>query len=319
MSKHRYRIIGVFTLLGLVTWLMDAWLESFEKDVFFQQKAFLDLLILKIPIEEVITRSIVVFAFVIFGFFIARYVGKIEQSETKLQESENRLSRLAAQLLTIQESERSRISKELHDELGQDMMLLQFQLNAIYEKFNNKLLRQDLNPVLEYLESAIENLRRLTKDLSPVPLENLGLHAAVGYLIEEFSKSLGIEPDVELEEVDHLLSPQAKLNVYRIFQEALTNIGKHAQARHLSVILRRQDQQIYLEISDDGQGFEGQDALANFQKARKFGLITMNERVRLLGGTLKLESQPGSGTKIIITIPVDEGVTDVILPHIAGR
>ena len=199
------------------------------------------------------------------------------------------------------------------------MMLLQFQLSAIYEKFDNKSLRHDLNPLLEYLEAAIENLRRLTKDLSPVSLENLGLYAAVGFLIEEFSKSSGVEAAVDLEDVDHLLSPQAKLNIYRIVQEALTNIGRHAQARHLSSVMRQQDHQIYLEISDDGTGFDVPDALAGFDKARKFGLNTMNERVRLLGGTFNLESQQGSGTKLIITVPVEEGGADGTLPHIAGR
>jgi signal transduction histidine kinase len=318
MSKHKYKIIGVATLLGVATWFLNALLEYFETDVYFHNKSFYDLLIFDIPREEFITRAITLFAFIFFGFSIARYIAHIEQSEAKLQESEQRLSRLAAQLITIQENERSRISKELHDELGQAMMLLQFQLNAIYEKLQDNSLRRDLKPMLEYLEDTIENLRRLTEDLSPVPLENLGLVAAVGFLIEEISKSLGIESAVDLEEVDHLLSPTAQLNLYRIFQEALTNIGKHAKARHLSSVLRQQNGQIYLEIADDGRGFDVPEALSNSHKTRKFGLNTMNERVRLLGGVLKLESQKGSGTKIIITIP-GEGEASVPLSHTAGR
>ena len=95
MSKHKYKIIGIFTLLGLASWFLDAFLESFEKNMFFQQKHFLDLLIFQIPVEEIITRSIMVLTFILFGFFIDRYLAKVEQSEGKLQQSEQRLRRLA--------------------------------------------------------------------------------------------------------------------------------------------------------------------------------------------------------------------------------
>jgi DNA-binding NarL/FixJ family response regulator len=225
MSKHRYKIIGFFTLLGLASWILDALLESFENNVFYHHKYFTDLLLLNIPTEEIVTRSIMLLTLIIFGIYIDRYVAKVEKSEEQLQQSEQRLSRLAAQLLTIQESERSRISKELHDELGQDMMLLQFQLRSIYEQFNNKTLRHDLYPVLDNLEATIENLRRLTKDLSPVSLENLGLTAATEFLIEEFSKSSGIETTVMHKSLSCLKGALSLgVNGYLLKEDAFSNL-----------------------------------------------------------------------------------------------
>jgi signal transduction histidine kinase len=317
MSIKKYRALLIATFLGLSMWLLDATLEWVEKNHYNKPKQFYDLLIFDIDHEEFIMRSVTVLAFMTFGYFIDRYIGKVEQSGIKLQKSENRLRTLAAELITIQENERSRISKELHDELGQSMMLLQFQLGGVYKNINNNLVRQELGSAIEHLNESVESVRRLTKDLSPVSLENLGLATAVKYMIEEWSNSLEIESFVEIEDVDNLLSPQVQLHIYRIFQEALTNIGKHAQARHMSSVMKREGGHIYLEISDDGQGFDVKDVLATLHQARKFGLCTMEERVRLIGGTLNLQSQKGSGAKIIITVPVDQGVSDGALSDFA--
>jgi signal transduction histidine kinase len=318
MAIYKHKALVIATLLGLGMWLVDAALQWTEKFLYYLPVSFLDLVILDIPFEEIVIRSLTLFSFIIFGLFIDRYIANIKQSEEKLKESQRQLRTLASQLLNIQEIERSRIAKDLHDELGQSLMLLKFQLSAVYEKINRESLRQELDPVLVYLEHTIENVRRLTNDLIPSCLEHLGLTAAVRFLIEEFSKGLQIESSLDLEDVDRLVSPQVQLNIYRIFQEALTNIGKHAQAKHLSAVIKKQDDHIYMEIEDDGQGFEMKDVLANSHKARKFGLNTMEERVRLIGGAFNLQSEKDSGTKIMITLPVDEGAADEPLSHFAG-
>jgi signal transduction histidine kinase len=310
MSIEKHKALLIATFLGLSMWLLDATLEWVEKNYYSQPKCFCDLLIFDVDHEEFIMRCVTVLAFMAFGYFIDRYIAKVVQSENKLLKSENRLRTLAAELITIQENERSRISKELHDELGQSMMLLQFQLRGVYKNINNNLLRQELGSAIEHLNESVESVRRLTKDLSPVSLENLGLATAVKYMIEEWSSSLEIESFVEIEDVDNLLSPQVQLHIYRIFQEALTNIGKHAHARHISSLMKKDDEHIYLEISDDGQGFDVKDVLATLHQSRKFGLCTMQERVRLIGGTLNLQSQRGSGAKIIVTVPIDQGGSD---------
>jgi signal transduction histidine kinase len=319
MLKYKYKITCIATLLGLAMWVADATLELIEKNLSHQPQSFFDLLILNISHEELIIRSLTLFSFIIFGFFLDRNVAKIEMSENKLKDSQNQLRMLTAELLNIQDGERRRISRELHDSLGQAMMLFHFQLSAIHENFKDKSLRHELEQVLGNLDDVIDNVRHLINDLSPASLENIGLSAAVGFLLEEFSKSLNIEASVDIEDVDHLLSPQVQLNIYRIFQEALTNVGKHAQAKHLSSVMKKQDKHIYLEIKDDGKGFDVDNILANLHKARKFGLGTINERARLIGGTLNLSSQKDSGTQITVTVPVDQGVTDGPLSHFAGR
>lgn len=318
MDIYKHKALAIATLLGLVMWIVDATLEWIGGVTYYWPVTFIDLVI-RLPFDEIVIRSLTLFSFIIFGLFIDRYIANIRQSEEKLKESDQQLRTLASQLINIQEIERSRIAKELHDELGQSMMLLKFQLSAIYEKANTESLRSELDPVLEYLEHTIENVRRLTNDLIPACLESLGITAAIGFLIEEFSKGLNIESFVDLEEVDHHLSPQVQLNIYRIVQEALTNIGKHAQAKHLTTVMKIQDNHIYLEIGDDGKGFNMKAVLNNLHKARKFGLTTMEERVRLIGGTFNLQSRDGSGTKITITVPLDEGVTNGRLSHFAGR
>jgi PAS domain S-box-containing protein len=249
---------------------------------------------------------------------IVRDITVRKQSEAKLLESEQRLRKLATQLLNIQEIERSRISKELHDELGQAMMLLKFQVSAIHEKLTDPATRRESSEVLENIDTAIENIRRLAKDLSPTVLESLGLSAAVRFLLEEFGKSSNIEVEADIDEVTHLLAPQVQRHIYRIFQEALTNIGRHAQARQVKAIIKRSEQGISVLIQDDGKGFEVDEVLADRPKTRRFGLATIKERVQVIGGRLDLKSETGSGTQITFTFPVGGGEGDEAISHLDG-
>lgn len=250
---------------------------------------------------------------------IIRDITVRKQNEIKLLESEQRLRELAAQLLNIQEIERSRISKELHDELGQAMMLLKFQVSVIHEKLTDPATRKESSEVLENIDEAIENIRRLAKDLSPTVLESLGVSAAVRFLLEEFGKSSNIAVAADIDEVNDLLAPKVQRHIYRIFQEALTNIGRHAQARQVKAMIKGSEQCIAVLIQDDGKGFEVDEVLADRPKARRFGLATIKERVQLIGGSLDLKSELGSGTKITFTVPAGRGESDGAISHLAGR
>ena len=250
---------------------------------------------------------------------IIRDITLRKQNEIKLLESEQRLRELAAQLLNIQEIERSRISKELHDELGQAMMLLKFQVSAIHEKLTDPATRKESSEVLENIDEAIENIRRLAKDLSSTVLESLGISAAVRFLLEEFGKSSNIAVAADIDEVNDLLAPEVQRHIYRIFQEALTNIGRHAQARQVKAMIKGSEQCIAVLIQDDGKGFEVDEVLADRPKARRFGLATIKERVQLIGGSLDLKSELGSGTKITFIVPAGRGESDGAVSHLAGR
>ncbi len=158
-----------------------------------------------------------------------------------LLESEQRLRFLTNQLLTAQETERRRISMELHDEVGQSLTVLKLQVRAIERELRQPgqaELKQECLELLAYLDGVIENVRRLSRDLSPAILEDLGLSAALNYLLEGVAKHLTVNPSLQVEDLNGLFPPEAQIIIYRIFQECLNNITKHAGACTVSVRVR---------------------------------------------------------------------------------
>ncbi len=167
-------------------------------------------------------------------------------------------------------------------------------------------LKKNCEGLIQYLDGIIENVRRLSRDLSPTVLEEMGLASAMKYWLEEFGKYYNVKKiDVDIDRIDDLFSPKVQLNIYRIFQECLTNIGKHSQATQISLAVRQQDGGVAFTIHDNGQGFEVSTALARESSTKGIGLATMAERVRMVGGPLEIHSNKGMGTQITFTIPAD--------------
>lgn len=151
-------------------------------------------------------------------------------------------------------------------------------------------------------------MRRLSRDLSPSTLEELGLSLAIRHLLNGFCTHYQIKScDYVTDEIDELFSPGAQISIYRIFQESLTNIGKHAGASRIAATIKRQDGRVAFTLEDDGKGFVVEEVLARTAPEKGLGLAAMDERVRILGGTFQVLSQPGAGTKIFFTIPIDAG------------
>ena len=233
-----------------------------------------------------------------------------EQRQTKLalQKSEEKLRGLTAQLLTATEQERQRISMELHDELGQALMYLKFQMGLLAQKLAElggiKFFEADFNSLLDYVSGIIENVRRLSQDLSPSVLEELGISSAIRYLLEEFSGHHPIRiAKMEIDEIDDLFSQQAQIHIFRVIQESLTNIFRHARASQISVIVKNERDRVSIAVEDNGQGFDLQQVLSLERKG--IGIAAMQERIRILGGTLDIWGQEGLGTRIICNIPVE--------------
>jgi signal transduction histidine kinase len=211
--------------------------------------------------------------------------------------------------MRVQERERERLSRELHDGLGQALLVFKLQLRAIQRKLPGECLeiRREANLALQYIDEIIEDIRRLSHNLSPTILEDLGLAAAIKSLCEEFKRLHDLEVWLDLDEVEGLVSRESRINIYRIFQEALTNISKHAKAHRVQLAIKNQDGEIAFAIEDDGAGFNVEEVLARDARKRGLGLAAMDERVRILGGTLTISSKRGEGTRIAFTVPGGRG------------
>jgi signal transduction histidine kinase len=233
----------------------------------------------------------------------------LREMEKALRESAKRLRFLSSHLLTAQERERRRISIELHDELGQALAVLKLQLIFIQGELRKDqiVLRADCEDSLCYVDEIIENVRRLSKDLRPSVLEDLGLSAALRRLIDEVSQHNDMDTSVEMDDINGLFSDEAQIIIYRVFQEALANIVKHADTSRVSVSVNRKDGNVSFVVEDAGNGFDVDYVQAQASTEKGLGLVAMDERVQMLGGSLNIWSQEGKGTRITFNVPVDEG------------
>ena len=233
--------------------------------------------------------------------------GRAEQRrvEKALKESEQELRQLTSQLLSIQEKERRRVARELHDELGQALTVLKINLVAIEDKLapDQQHLKANCEHMLSYIDTVIENVRRLSWDLSPSSLEDLGLSAALGYLVDETCRNHNMQSAVAMDEIDQLFSPEVQINIYRMFQESLTNVVKHARASLVSVKVTREDGKVSFLIRDDGRGFNVKQIMSGKAAKRSLGLTAMNERALMARGSLQISSRRGQGTTIAFSIP----------------
>ncbi len=226
-------------------------------------------------------------------------------AEEELRESEMKLRLLTSQILTAQESERKRISRELHDELGQCLTVLKMNLRAVGRQLpGTGAVKEELGGMSLYLDEVIEKVRRLSRALCPAILEDLGLVPALKYLSSEFSKYYDIRHDFALENLDHLFAKEAQTIIFRIFQEAMTNIAKHARATKVRLAIRESDGGVLFEVEDDGQGFEVVQVHGRRSMDQGLGLAALDERAKMLGGSLKIRSRKGKGTRITCAVPV---------------
>jgi len=232
---------------------------------------------------------------------------ELDEMTKELQKSEDSLRRLSSDLLHVQENERRRIAFELHDELGQSMAALKLQVGAITRKLGIspiEKIHEECQEMRENINQIIENVRRLARDLSPVVLDDLGLQAAIEYLVNSFSKLYNIDIWHKTTDINHLFDEESQRITYRILQEALTNIGKHSQADNVSLMIEEKEKRVCFTIRDNGKGFNVTDTLQKIDADRGMGLATMSERVRILGGKLDIQSMIGEGTIITFSAPI---------------
>jgi signal transduction histidine kinase len=197
-----------------------------------------------------------------------------------------------------QELERQRLARELHDETGQALTSILLGLKAIEEAGNGQDVRQSVVELRKLVVGTLQDVRRLAVELRPKALDDFGLVAALQRLAETFAEQTGIRVHVEAALGDSRLPAETETALYRIVQEALTNVIKHAQAGTVSVVLTRKGDRVVAVIEDDGRGFDPADT-----SDERLGLLGMRERIALVGGQLAVESRPDKGTTIAVEVP----------------
>lgn len=216
--------------------------------------------------------------------------------------AEERLRELAARLVTVREEERAHIAREIHDELGQVLTGLKMDVSWLSARLEAPALLAKTGGMSELIESTIRAVRRISSGLRPEVLDDMGLVAGIDWQAKEFQKRTGVRCRVALPADSTDLGVEVSLATFRIFQEILTNVARHARATRLEIELRRNEGQLVLQVADNGVGI----AAEHIDGRRSLGLLGMQERARRLGGEVRIDGEPGKGTRVTVAIPCGE-------------
>jgi signal transduction histidine kinase len=223
--------------------------------------------------------------------------------QLKLGEKESSRQALLAALVKAQEDERTRLAHELHDGAGQTLTSLLLQMKSLEKRANAPEQVKTIQHLCDLVSQTIEDIRALSYQLRPIVLEEFGLATAMTMLVEDTVQDAGLQVSYQYNLGEAQLPFEIETILYRVSQESLTNVIRHAQAEHVSVIVSLQDGKLLLQVEDDGIGFDPQDPTLQDGRQR-LGLLGMQERVDGLGGTLALYTSPGEGTSLRITLPL---------------
>jgi signal transduction histidine kinase len=221
------------------------------------------------------------------------------------QEAETAREALRRKLLHAQEEERRRIARELHDQMGQNLTALNIGLKSLLDDNSRSNMPSRVERLQELATQTARDLHRVAVELRPAALDDLGLVKAIRNLLETWSTRCSVDVDFEATQYDATdVSPEIETTLYRVVQEALNNIAKHSGANRVGLLVRRTRSHVQAIIEDDGRGFDTALASAAGNGNGRLGLLGMQERLGTVGGTLKVESTPGSGATLIAQVPI---------------
>jgi PAS domain S-box-containing protein len=232
-------------------------------------------------------------------------ITELKQAEKRLRASQHQLRELAGFMESLREEERTNLAREMHDELGSLLTGLKIDLSWLTRRIPSEqgLLSAKTASMGELVDEAIRSVKRISTDLRPGVLDDLGLTAALEWQTEELAKRTETRIEFKSSPDDIVLGRDLSTAIFRICQEALTNVARHAGATRIRVSLRKGRDKIQLRISDNGKGIEG----TRISDPRSFGLIGMRERARSWGGEVKISGSLGRGTVVAVTIPLVRG------------
>ena len=225
----------------------------------------------------------------------------------ELQLKEQMRAELLRQVISAQEDERRRVARELHDVTSQALATLAVRLEALYTVpgYNRKDVEVQLEGIKSLLTTTSKDVHRLVHDLRPSLLDDLGLAAALRSCAHSVLDTAGVEVHIDVAGQERRLTPQAEIALFRIAQEAITNVSRHARAESAYISLEFKEKSVFLQVEDDGIGFDLSQIFGSASTGKGMGLLSMRERAELLRGTLTIDTRPGRGTKVAVDVPAD--------------
>ena len=253
---------------------------------------------LSVVLEVALGAAILLAAYCIL--YILRIEKQNKRRYEQILEARGELERLSARLVAAQEEERRTISRELHDEVGQTLSAVLVDAANLANRIPpaDTVARQYLESIRSHADSSVNSIRNIALLLRPSMLDDLGLIPALEWQAREVSRRSGVKVKVSDENVPDTLPDAVRTCIYRLVQEALHNVAAHSGAKNVVVNVRRENSSLILRVEDDGSGFDS-------ARTRGMGLLGMEERVRQLGGRLEIHSEPGKGTRLRASLPIE--------------
>jgi signal transduction histidine kinase len=229
-----------------------------------------------------------------------------EQAREQLDDAYQRLRRLTRRLEAAKEDERKRIARELHDEMGPSLTAVIINLQLLSTQGYPDSLARRIEDTIDLVDRMIQRIREVSLDLRPPLIDELGLMPALGGYLESISERTGVKISVGGNEDLGRLPVHLPITAFRIVQEAVTNVTRHADAGHVDVVVRRNGSWLDVRVEDDGKGFDVGEAMDRASSGKAIGLLGMQERVGMVGGEIEIDSRPGGGTRIHVRLPLAE-------------
>ncbi|MEW6602703.1 MAG: sensor histidine kinase, partial [Nitrospirota bacterium] len=244
-------------------------------------------------------------------YILFNYMNRLKKTLRKHEEAEKQISiyqkqvqSLISQLTIIEERERKNISEKLHDNIGQYLAISMIKLRKLQKSYSP--IEKEIDEIRNMLEQTIEFTRSLTYELSSPILYQLGLEEAIEWLVEQIQGKYGIAIDVASDGTLKRFKGETSIPLYNTVRELLLNVIKHSQARKVSVSISNKGDNIRINIKDNGVGFNISESEAYSVENKKFGIFSVRERIRSIGGTIEIMSETGHGTEVSISVPITE-------------